>query len=74
MNLEKLYDVILRYQPAGDLITGYTTALGNALAEARVQAENNNPQGMAVAIGAASDIFNHLAAVIHIAVNDGDKQ
>lgn len=69
MNLEKLYDATLRYQPASDLITGYTAALGNALAEARVQAENNNPQGMAVAVGTASDIFNHLAAVIR--VNNG---
>lgn len=72
MDLEKLYDTTLHYQPASDIITGYVTALGDALADARNQAENNNPEGMAVAIGVASNIFSHLATVVRlVANNDG---
>ena len=59
---EKIYEVASNNMAMGELITHYLEELSSALSDAKTQGENVSSLGMALAVGNAAGVLDHLRA------------
>lgn len=59
---DKLYTSVSSVLPLGEVLDQYLADLSNAITDARNQAENGSQMGVTIAVGAASNILEHINA------------